>query len=345
MGEFVRTRLVAMLSPQIQLERMTNIQNWVTRQAVRVAVSLNIPDLIASGVTDVDGLAARVGADPDSLRRLSRHLVQCGVFTTPTPTTLGLTTVGELLLTDGTGDRHEYFQLAGVVPRLEAAMAGMMHSVRSGEPAYPFVHGEGLWEQMGKDPHLTASFDAEMARHARAIGSALADQYDWHVVSRIADVGGGTGALLRIVLNCHPHIAGTVIEFADAAKRARVATKDSDVAGRCEVIEADFLEAIPAVADAYLLSWILHDWDDEHALTILRHCRVAAGDHGRVLVVEKPFDLAPDTSLDLRMLVYFGGRERTRQEYETLATRSGLRTESWTRLVSGFCVMDCRPTA
>jgi hypothetical protein len=214
----------------------------------------------------------------------------------------------------------------------------------SGDPAYPFVHGEGLWEQMGKDSQLTASFDAEMNRHARTIGPAVAGAYDWHSVSRVADVGGGSGELLRIILDRHSHVTGTVIEFADAALRARNAMKSAGFADRCEVIEADFLDRVPAVAEAYLLSWILHDWDDEHAVTILRHCREAGGGHGRVLVIEKPSDLSADTSLDLRMLVFFGGRERTRAEYETLASRSGLRVESWTRLVSGFSVMDCRPS-
>ena len=332
-----------MLSPQAQLELVTNIENWLTRQAVRVVVSLGIPDLIAAGVTDMDDLATRVGADRDALARLSRHLVSRGVFTQPTPSTLGLTTVGELLRSHAPGGRHEYFQLTGVLPRFESALAGMMYSVKTGEPAYAHVHGEGLWQQMGKDPLLTASFDAEMNRHARGIGPALAEFYDWQGVSRIADVGGGSGELLRIVLARHSEATGTVIEFADAVQRARDAMNDSGFADRCRVVEADFFDHVPAVADAYLLSWILHDWDDEQAVAILRNCRAAAGTQGRVLVIEKPYDLASDTNLDIRMLVFFGARERTRQEYEALAARSELRVASWTRLVSGFYVMDCRP--
>jgi len=344
LGQALRTRLVKLLSPQAQLELVTNIENWLTRQAVRVVASLDIPDLIDSGVIDLDDLAARVGADRDALARLSRHLVSRGVFTQPTPSTLGLTDVGKLLRSDEPSGRHEYFQLSGVLPRFEAALAGMMHSVRTGEPAYAHVHGEGLWQQMGKDPLLTASFDAEMNRHAKSIGPALAELYDWRGVSRIADVGGGSGELLRTVLDHHRAATGTVIEFADAVQRARNAMNDAGFADRCQVVEADFFDHVPAVADAYLLSWILHDWDDERAVAILRHCRAAAGTQGRVLVIEKPYDLASDSTLDIRMLVFFGARERTRQEYETLATRSGLRVQSWTPLVSGFSVMDCRPT-
>ncbi len=339
----LRARLVTFLPPRTQLELVTNVGNLLTRQAVRVVASLDIPDLIAAGITEVDDLAAQVGADRDALRRLSRHLVRRGIFTQPTPSSLGLTAVGELLLSSAPGGRHQYFQLSGVLPRFESALAGMMHSVLTGEPAYAYIHGAGLWEQMGGDPLLTASFDAEMNSHARQIGAALAAHYDWRGVSRIGDVGGGSGALLRILLDHLHDASGTIIEFADAAQRARDAVNDTGFADRCQVVEADFFDHVPAVADAYLLSWILHDWDDDDAVTILRHCRRAASPQGRVLVIEKPYDLAADSDLDIRMLVFFGARERTRREYEMLAVRSGLRVESWTPLVSGFSVMDCRP--
>ena len=196
---------------------------------------------------------------------------------------------------------------------------------------------------MGKEPLLAASFDADMNTHAREVGPVLAERYDWTGVARVADVGGGSGELLRSVLGHHPAMTGTVIEFTDVARRAGKAMDDAGFADRCDVVEADFLEHVPPVADAYMLSWILHDWNDEQAVTILRHCRIAAGAHGRVLVIEQPYDLEPESDQDLRMLVYVGGRERTQQEYQRLADASGLRVESWTPLGSGFSVMDCRP--
>ncbi len=310
---------------------------------MRVVASLGVPDLIAAGVTDVDELALRVGADRDAFVRLSRHLVNRGVFTAPTSSTLGLTAVGELLRSDEPNGPHLHFQVTGKASRFEAALAGMMHSVLTGEPAYASVHGEELWQQMGKEPLLAASFDADMNTHAREVGPLLAERYDWAGVARVADVGGGSGELLRSVLSHHPAMTGTVIEFTDVARRAGQAMEDAGFADRCDVVEADFLDHVPPVADAYLLSWILHDWNDEQAVTILRHCRIAAGSHGRVLVIEQPYDLEPESDQDLRMLVYVGGRERTQQEYQILAAASGLRVESWTRLGSGFSVMDCRP--
>jgi len=329
--------------PMEQLDEVTNVRNLVTRQAVRVVASLGIPDLIAAGVTDLDDLAGRVGANRDALFRLSRHLVNRGVFTSPTSSTLGLTAVGELLRSNEPNGQHLHFQITAKASRFEAALAGMMHSVLTGEPGYASVHGMELWQQVGKEPLLAASFDADMNIHAREVGPVLAEHYDWAGVARIADVGGGSGELLRGVLGHHPAMTGAVIEYTDVARRAGKAMDDAGFAHRCDVVEADFLERVPAVADAYLLSWILHDWNDEQAVTILRHCRVAAGSQGRVLVIEQPYDLEPDSDQDLRMLVLLGGRERTQREYEMLADASGLRVESWTPLVSGFSVMDCRP--
>jgi len=343
MGKALRARLAIPPTPLQQFESVTNVHNLVTRQAVRVVVSLGIPDLIAGGVTEVDELAARVGANRDAFRRLSRHLVNRGIFAQPTPFTLGLTKVGELLRSGEPNGRHLYFQLTGVSPRFEAALVEMTYSVLTGEPAYAHVHGEDLWQQMGKEPSLAASFDADMNIHVREMGPVLAERYDWTGVTHVADVGGGSGELLRSIMNHVPDMTGTVIEFADVTQRARKAMDAAGFADRCDVVEADFLDHVPAVADAYVLSWILHDWNDEHAETILRHCRMAAGSSGRVLVIEKPYDLAADSDLDLRMLVFIGGRERTRLEYETLATKGGLRVASWTHLVSGFSVMDCRP--
>ena len=123
------------------------------------------------------------------------------------------------------------------------------------------------------------SFDAQMTSHAREIGPALVENYDWHDVSRIADVGGGSGELLRIVLDSCRNKTGTIIEFADAVQRAKNAMNDAVCAERCEVVEANFLDHVPSVADAYLLSWILHDWNDDarddHTSALPPGCRDA----------------------------------------------------------------------
>ena len=208
--------------------------------------TLDIPDLIAAGVTELDDLATHVRVNRDALIPLVDAIWSGrGIFVQTTPSSVGLTPVGELLRSGNPSRRHQYFQLTGIMPRFESALAQMMYSIRTGEPAYPHVHGEGLWEQLAKDPLLMTSFDAQMTSHAREIGPALVENYDWHDVSRIADVGGGSGELLRIVLDSCRDKTGTIIEFADAVQRAKNAMNDAVCAERCEVVEAQFPRPCP----------------------------------------------------------------------------------------------------
>jgi 2,7-dihydroxy-5-methyl-1-naphthoate 7-O-methyltransferase len=313
----------------------------VTRQAVRVVTTLGLPDLIASGITDVATLADEVKVDADALARVVRHLVSTGVFASPWPGKVALTEVGELLRTGHADGRDVHFQLGAASPRLEAALGDLLYSVRTGSPAYRHVHGAEMWDQMAEDPTLLASFDAMMVEHARIIGPGFVDRYDWQGISLVADIGGGTGELMAQLLLHFPDMRGIVLEYADAVDRARINLESSGFRDRCSVVRGNFFEEIPVGADAYILSWILHDWNDEQAKLILKNCRAAAGPHGKILVVEKLFDVTGDTDLDLRMLVFYGGRERTRSELDTLSRGAGLRPTAWSDIGSGFWVMEC----
>lgn len=326
-----------------RLEQGTRLRNLVTKEAVGVIVALGIPDLVAAGTGTVAALADKTGADPDALGRVLRHLVANGILVEREPGVVALSDAGELLRSDHPDGQATFFQRDAVVARFEQALSGMLHSVMTGQSAYASVHGEDLWEQVARDPLMAASFDVEMVRHARSIGPVLAERYDWSEIATVIDVGGGTGALLRELLVRHQRMRGTVLEYADAAARARRAIDGAALGDRMGVVEASFLEAVPHGADAYLLSWILHDWNDDSAVTILERCREAAARSGRVLVIEQPLDVSHNTDLDLRMLVYFGGRERTKAEYEALSRRAGLSRRSWTELSDGFSVMDARP--
>lgn len=325
-----------------RLDEVTALHNLVTKEAVSSIVALRIPDLVATGTTHLAALAAATGADPDALRRVCTHLVARGILREDAPGVVALSDVGELLRSDHPERRALCFAPGSAVAKLERALSGMWHSLEHGTPAYATVHGRTFWEDAAEDPLLAESFDAEMARHARSVGSALAKGYDWAPIRHVVDVGGGTGEVLRCLLRRNVHLRGTIVEYAAAAVRARRGLEREGLAGRIEVVEASFFEGLPAGADAYLVSWILHDWDDDDAVTILDCCRAAVPEGGRVLVIEQPFDVTRNSDLDLRMLVFFGGRERTRQEYEALAAKAGLRVASWRPLRDGMWLMDAR---
>jgi hypothetical protein len=341
-GRVLRTRLGTVPEPNEQLEQITSLPNLVTRSAVRVFVTLGLPDLIAEGVFRPEELADRVGANQDALRRLAHHLEERGVLTMPNRDELRLTEIGLLLCTDHPGGRNVSFQIGASSSRLEAAIGALMHSIQTGGPAYAAVHGAELWEQIAAEPLLATSFDLDMAVHARRIAPAFVERYDWSGISQVADVGGGSGRYLREILEQQPHVRGVLIEFADAAVQAQEEMEAAGLANRCTVVQSSFFEELPPGSDAYILSWILHDWDDAHAKTILERCSSAAGNRGRVLVIERTLDVEGDSDLDLRMLVYCGGRERTRRELEQLAEGAGMRTTRWIELISGFSVLECR---
>ncbi len=323
-----------------RLDDVTRLANLVTAEAAGVAVDLGLFDLLADGPRDADALAAATGTDPDALERLCRHLARRGFLAERPATVFALADLGQLLRRDHPSGRAVQFGASAARTRMAQALSRLDLAVRTGRPVYETVHGSSLWEQVARDPAVAEGFDAEMTAHARRLGPHLATRLDWSSATRVIDVGGGTGELLRQLLLHHDHLQGTLVELSRAAARARAHLAASEVAGRCEVVESDAFSELPAGADACVLSWILHDWDDDHAVAILERCHAALAPGGRVVVVEQPLDLAGNTDLDLRLLVYFGGRERTRHEYGVLAAEAGLRVLRWTPLTGGFAAAE-----
>jgi predicted O-methyltransferase YrrM len=155
----------------------------------------------------------------------------------------------------------------------------------------------------------------------------VAAAYDFSAVGTVVDIGGGRGALLIGLLEAHPHLRGIVFDQPAVAADARKAIAAAGLADRCKAVGGDFFEAVPDGGDAYLLKFILHDWDDERSVSILRTCRRAMRPTGRLLVVELlvPRGNAPSfaRSQDVNMLVNLGGQERTEAEYRALFTAAG----------------------
>jgi hypothetical protein len=168
------------------------------------------------------------------------------------------------------------------------------------------------------------------------------------------DVGGGHGALIAAILKAHPEMNGILFDLPaviDGARRMREAEAGSD---RCDLVAGDFFEAVPEGGDAYILKWILHDWDDERAGRILKNCRQAMTEQGRLLVMEVvlPDRMTPGThgcALDVHMLVLTGGRERTEGEYRALLAAAGFQlariipTEAHSIFGAAMCLIEAVP--
>jgi hypothetical protein len=236
-----------------------------------------------------------------------------------------------------------WLDLDGFGGRMDLAFAGLAHTVRTGEPAWEQVFGQPFWAYLDANPAIGASFDATMAVDAGS--AAVADGYDWTTVRHVADIGGGTGTLIAEVLRRHPQLHGTLADLPETAARARQYLARLGLEGRCEVVGQSFFDPLPAGADAYLLSRVIHDWDDDATIAILRRCAEAAGSAGRVLVIES--HAAPDgdsaafAEMNLRMLVLAGGRERTIDDYAALAATAGLQVTAVHGITERHVIIEC----
>jgi hypothetical protein len=326
-------------------QALAPLMDLVTPMALRVAATLRLADFMPDDGTGegaiLGDLAERAGADPDAVARMLRHLVQHGVFTEPRPGQFAANPTAALLRTGGPA--AVWLDLDGFGGRMDLAFTGLAHTVRTGEPAWEQVFGQTFWAYLDANPAISASFDATMAVDAG--NAAVADGYDWTTVRHVADIGGGTGTLIAEVLQRNPQLRGTLADLPETAARARQYLAGLGLDGRCEVVGQSFFDPLPSGADAYLLSRIIHDWDDDAASAILRRCAEAAGSTGRVLLIESAGgDPASFAEMNLRMLVLAGGRERTIDDYSALAAGAGLQVTMVHDITERQVIIECAPT-
>lgn len=306
------------------LYRMADL---VAPMAIRVAAALRIADHIAAGVRTSVELAREARVDADALERLMRHLASMGVLERDGAGGYSLSTTGEALRGDHPSGARPALDIEAAVGRAELAFADLLHSVRTGEPAFPVRFGRSFWDDMSADPERAASYASQMGSDVGTWAPSIVGAYEWGALGHVVDVGGGDGTLLISLLRAFPRLRGTVVDLPEPARAAGSALAAAGLADRSEVVSGSFFDPLPAGAGGYVLCAILHDWNDEAARLILGRCAEAAGHDGSVFVIEK---VGPDgesvrTAMDLRVLVYFGGRERGVGEVSALAADVGLR--------------------
>ncbi len=302
------------------------LADLVTPMALRVAATLRVADHINQGLGTAPAMAEAVHVDARALDRLLRHLVTTGVLRLEESGGYALTARGEFLRDHHPSGMRARLDINGAIGRADLAFVQLLHSVRTGEAAFPVQFGRPFWGDLASDSKRTASFDAQMGADVAAWAPLVVASYDWGSLRHVVDVGGGDATLLIAMLREYPGLRGTVFDQPTTAEAARKALAAAGLADRAEVKSGSFFDPLPAGAGGYVLSAILHDWGDESAQAILRRCAQAAGRGGRVFVVEKTGadGASPSTEMDLRMLAYFGGRERGVAELTSLAAASGL---------------------
>jgi len=323
---------------QVDIGSLTDL---CTPWCVHVVATLRIADHIAAGITRIEDLADRAGADHESLQSVLRHLVGKGVFDEPLPGKFILNEAARALV----GPSARWLRLDGFGGRMAHAWGTLLTAVRTGRPAYHEAFGRSYWEDLETHPEIAADFDALMgpAGHGIPDPEVLVNG-DWEKVRTVVDVGGGTGALLAEVLRTHPHVRGLLVDLPRTIARSGEIFQSAGVADRATTVGQSFFDPLPPGADVYMLKSVLSDWPDREAQLLLQRCAEAARPAGRVVVLN---GVSPDEDgapyPDLLMLVLVGGKQRSMAEFRKLADSAGLEVCAAARLPSGRYVVECRP--
>jgi len=299
----------------------------IRTQAIYVAAKLGIADRLTLGPQRADQLAEQIQVDASMLERLLRFLVTHGVFLETETGRFSLNGTAEFLQTVHPRSLRPSAIRAG--EGLFEVAGGLLEAVKSGTTPHEQARGAAFFEDLAARGK-SAEFAVRMSSSTTGLGAAIAEQADFSQAGTIIDVGGGSGSVLIPILERHLHLRAVVFDAASAAA-ARDAIGRAGLSDRCEVSAGDFFTAELPSGDVYLLSWILHDWDDARARRILRACRTAGGDSATLLIIEAllpqravalqgpiPGLLADPFTLDMQMLLLTGGRERTLPEYREL---------------------------
>ncbi len=321
------------------------INSYQVSQAIHVAATLGIADLLNDGPRSVEELARATGADPSALGRLLRALASSGLFSR-SDDGYQLTPLAEPLRSDVPDSLRAWAIRVGE-PDFWDTWGHLLDAVKTGESPYLALHGMTPWAYREVHPEANEIFNQAMTALSTGVGDAVVESYDFSGVELLVDVGGGEGALLAAVLSANSGLRGILFDQPHVVPEAQALLGRAEIASRCEIVAGSFFDAVPAGADAYLLKSIVHDWDDEAAGRILRVCRAAIAPGGRLLVVERVIRPGngpdPATYSDLNMLVMLGGRERTEDDFERLYAATGFRLTRIVPTASGFSVVEGAP--
>ena len=225
--------------------------------------------------------------------------------------------------------------------------AEALHSIKTGEPVFERVTGMGFFEYHAAHPEEGEIFNQAMNDMGKGVAAAVVQSYDFSGIGKIIDVGGGHGTLITPILQKYPEMTGILFDSPHVAESARESIASAGLAHRCEIVGGDFFKSVPAGCDAYLLRWIIHDWDHDRALTILRNCRQAMGERSRLLLLESVIptgnEFHPGKILDYIMLLCFGGQERTEEEFESLLREADLRLNKVVPTGSHLSIIEAVP--
>jgi ubiquinone/menaquinone biosynthesis C-methylase UbiE len=318
----------------------------LSSQALYVAAKLGIADLLADGPKTTEQLAQATNTDAPSLYRVMRALASIGVFTEQDKGTFAMTPSAEPLRSDAPNSLRDVTIFWGEDWHWQV-WGKTLYSVRTGKPAWAQIHGDEVFDYFGKNPEAGQIFNRAMSSFTGIAADAVVDAYDFSGIETIVDIAGGHGRLLTGILAANPKMRGILFDLAHVIAGASEVVAQSASAEQVKFVGGDFFASVPDGADAYIMKHIIHDWDDERSIAILKNIKRAMKPTGRVLLVEAVIADGNNQDfgklLDLEMLVSPGGKERTADEYQELFERAGLRLTRIVPTKSPYSVIEGVP--
>ena len=324
------------------------IQSHRVTAAIYVAAKLGVAECLREGPRSPADVARAIGAEENPIHRLLVALTTIGICSVNEQYRFSLTKIGAQL--DSRSDRSLKAWAIFEGEILSKSWTGLIESVVSGKTAAQLMGLNNSFDLMSRSSEAVGVFNAAMRDLTRIVTPQIISAYDFSNTKVLLDVGGGSGQLISAVLQKHPTMRGIVFDLPRCAESAKTLFREMGVSERAEFVEGDFFEAVPTGADTVLLKSIIHDWDEERGAKILKNCRQAISELGKLLLVERLMPSLPSNDgehkshamSDLNMLRGPGGRERTKGEYETLLNQNGFRLNA-IFLAGLFSVIEAYP--
>lgn len=313
-------------NPLMQMLQMMN-GFWMT-QCIGVAAQLGVANQLIEGAKSVETLAESLNVDAQALYRLLRALASAGIFSETEPRQFQLTPMAEYLRTDAPTSIRGLAIWSGSEPTHWQMWGNLLYSVKTGKPAFEHVTGMPIFTYTSQNSEFAAVFDQAMTSASAMFNPAIIHSYDFSSIKTLVDIGGGQGAFLAAILQANQHLNGIVYDLPHVIEGAKSYLEKLGLQNRCQAIGGSFLESVPEGGDAYIMKNTLTNWDDEHAIQILKNCYRAMPQGSKLLMAQSVIapgnqpDIGKFTDLEM-LLVTTGGRERSAAEFEQILNTSG----------------------
>ena len=291
---------------------------WIAR-SIYLAAQIGVADVFDDQPKTIAQLSEATNTEPRSLYRLLRASASVGIFSEVSDQCFALTPLAATLKNDSPGSMR-YAALGQMADDYSLAWSNGLHSLKTGEPAYDIAVGMSAWEYYAQHPDAGQIFSQAMTNMGTSVAQAVAASYDFSQFNTVVDVGGSQGSLISEIVRSPPHLRGILFDLPEIIATVNVYEKIQPIAG-------NFFESVPTGGDAYLMRWIMHDWNDRKSSIILKNCHQAMPDQGKLLLVESIIppgnEPSPAKFLDVLIMTGTGGQERTEKEYRSLLQASG----------------------